>query len=278
MPEEARNGTEDAVVIPIGTGGRPGRGSGSARPSSAARNLAPSGRKPAKPAKPAKAAKPTEAAKASTPASPPKATRAKASAEQPHTDPVDEAAPSAPSAHPSTGIPVGDWLSALQGAAHEVFGNDWERRLAELMAFVRRRLEGDYEVDDYGFDRELTERFFMAALRPIAQKWFRVEVRGIENIPAEGGALVVSNHSGTIPVDGLMTMVSIHDHSGRYLRPLGADLVFRLPFVGSIARKGGASVPGEKRSFAKDRDLAASAGRKGGEASRGGGRSRGRES
>ncbi len=39
-----------------------------------------------------------------------------------------------------------------------------------------------------------------------------------------------------------------------------------------IARKGGASVPGEKRSFAKDRDLAASAGRMGGEASRGGGR------
>jgi general stress protein YciG len=33
-----------------------------------------------------------------------------------------------------------------------------------------------------------------------------------------------------------------------------------------IARKGGASVPGEKRSFAKDRALAASAGRKGGEA------------
>jgi general stress protein YciG len=41
-----------------------------------------------------------------------------------------------------------------------------------------------------------------------------------------------------------------------------------------IARKGGASVPGEKRSFAKDRDLAAAAGRKGGEASRGGGRTR----
>src|SRR6185436_6074543 len=45
-----------------------------------------------------------------------------------------------------------------------------------------------------------------------------------------------------------------------------------------IARKGGASVPSEKRSFAKDRDLAAQAGRKGGEASRGGGRTRGRES
>ena len=41
-----------------------------------------------------------------------------------------------------------------------------------------------------------------------------------------------------------------------------------------IARKGGASVPDEKRSFSQDRDLAAAAGRKGGEASHGGGRSR----
>ena len=90
-------------------------------------------------------------------------------------------------------------------------------------------MTGDYVVDEYGFDQEITERFFMAALRPIAQKWFRIEVRGIENIPTEGGALVVSNHSGTIPVDGLMTMVTIHDQTGRFLRPLGADLVFKSP-------------------------------------------------
>jgi general stress protein YciG len=44
-----------------------------------------------------------------------------------------------------------------------------------------------------------------------------------------------------------------------------------------IARKGGASVPDEKRSFSQDRDLAAAAGRKGGEASHGGGRQRGGE-
>ena len=41
-----------------------------------------------------------------------------------------------------------------------------------------------------------------------------------------------------------------------------------------IARKGGASVPDEKRSFSQDRDLAANAGRKGGEASHCGGRRR----
>ena len=53
---------------------------------------------------------------------------------------------------------------------------------------------------------------------------------------------MVSNHSGTVPVDGLMTMVSIHDTTGRNLRPLGADLVFRMPFVGELARKGGATL------------------------------------
>ena len=39
-----------------------------------------------------------------------------------------------------------------------------------------------------------------------------------------------------------------------------------------LARKGGRSIPADKRAFSKDRQLAADAGRKGGEASRGGGR------
>lgn len=40
----------------------------------------------------------------------------------------------------------------------------------------------------------------------------------------------------------------------------------------AIAKKGGASVPASKRSFAVQPGLAARAGRKGGEASKGGGR------
>lgn len=233
MRDDARGpSAEDAVVIPIGTGGRPGRGTGSARPSSAARKLAPAGRTAPKTA-PKPAPKPARSTAAPEPAAP------QPLAPEPPTPRAERI--TEPGAVPG-GIPVGDWLSAVHGAAHEVFGADWERRLAELMAFARRRLEGDYEVDDYGFDRELTERFFMAALRPIAEKWFRLEVRGLDNIPAEGGALVVSNHSGTVPLDGLMTMLTVHDHAGRFLRPLGADLVFRMPVVSSLARKGGATL------------------------------------
>ncbi len=238
----------DAEIIPIGTRGRPGRGQGNGKPSAASRSLAAGGsRKPA--AKPA--AKRERPASTPTGADAPRPTPARDTSDQPVTRSPQAADPTPAAARaparteerlPQGGIPAGDWLAGFQQAARELFGEQWEPQLARFLAFLRRRVTGDYVVDEYGFDQEVTERFLMSALRPVAQKWFRIEVRGIENIPAEGGALVVSNHSGTIPVDGLMTLVTIHDHTGRFLRPLGADLVFKSPVVSSLARKSGATL------------------------------------
>jgi 1-acyl-sn-glycerol-3-phosphate acyltransferase len=235
----------DADIIPIGTRGKPGRGTGADKPSAAARSLAGdrargATRQKADSRKSAEEAPPVEGVDSgSTAEAPP--TEAPLEAQ-----PATSGSPRPPATTrdrgPLAGIPLGDWLGAFQFAAKELFGEDWEPQLARFLAFLRRRVTGDYVVDEYGFDPEVTQRFVMTALRPIAQKWFRVEVRGVENIPAEGGALVVSNHSGTIPMDGLMTMVSVHDTTGRFLRPLGADLVFRLPLVSSMARKGGATL------------------------------------
>jgi len=118
---------------------------------------------------------------------------------------------------------------------------DWERGVAEALAFLRRRVTGEYEIDDFGFDPDLTDHVLLAALRPVYAHWFRVETRGLENVPDTGGALVVANHSGTIPVDAVMTQLALLDHhpGGRHLRMLGADLVFTLPFVAPLARKAG---------------------------------------
>jgi len=129
-------------------------------------------------------------------------------------------------------------------AASGLSGDDVERQVAATLAFVRRRLSGDYTVDDFGFDQAFTENVYLPLLRPLYKSWFRVEVRGIENIPSTGGALIVANHSGTIALDSLMTQVAVHDEhpAHRYLRMLGADLVFRTPIVGAIARKSGATL------------------------------------
>jgi 1-acyl-sn-glycerol-3-phosphate acyltransferase len=129
-------------------------------------------------------------------------------------------------------------------AASGLSGDEIERQVAATLAFVRRRLTGDYAVDDFGFDKDFTENAYLPLLRPLYKSWFRVEVRGIENIPSVGGALIVANHSGTIALDSLMTQVAVHDEhpSHRFLRMLGADLVFRTPIVGAVARKSGATL------------------------------------
>jgi 1-acyl-sn-glycerol-3-phosphate acyltransferase len=116
-----------------------------------------------------------------------------------------------------------------------------ESALVGWLDFLRRRLTGEYEVDDIGFDPELTHRVLMTALRPLYQRWFRVDARGLENIPDTGGALLVANHSGTIALDAVMTQLAVHDHhpAHRDLRMLGANLVFSTPFLGELARKSG---------------------------------------
>ena len=111
----------------------------------------------------------------------------------------------------------------------------------EAWEFVQRRRSGDYEVDEFGFDPDLTENVLMALVRPLYRSWFRVEASGLENIPDDSGALVVANHSGTVAFDSVMTQVALlDDHPAhRHLRMLGANLVFQTPFLGEIARKAG---------------------------------------
>jgi 1-acyl-sn-glycerol-3-phosphate acyltransferase len=138
----------------------------------------------------------------------------------------------------------GAHLEEQERAAAQAAAPEWERKLAGALAFMRRRVTGDYPVDDFGFDADLTENVMLAGLRPLYEKYFRVEARGLENIPNEGGALVVANHSGTVPIDAMMTQVAIFDHhpAKRHLRMLGADLVFKSPLIAPIARKTGSTL------------------------------------
>ncbi len=224
--------TDDRRDAPLGTSGRAGRrgSAGGTTPSSAARSLAGGARGARRPSGPPSA---------SEPASEPRRPRL-------HAVPDDGGAPTpppppGPDPRGSGGLPRDEVLTAVVGAAQRVLGDDWESRLAGMLATVRRRLSGDYDVDDFGHDPEVAQ-LLINALEPLAEQWFRLEVRGVHNIPAEGGALLVGNHSGTIPVDGLITSYAVNRHAGRTLRPLAADLVFALPFVSEIARKFGATL------------------------------------
>jgi 1-acyl-sn-glycerol-3-phosphate acyltransferase len=135
--------------------------------------------------------------------------------------------------------------SADPVSADEIGSPHWERRLAAALTFLRRRLDGDYSVDEYGFDVDLTEHVILPVFRPLYERWFRVEVNGVDNIPTTGAALLVANHAGGLwPVDAAMTSVAVRlEHpAGRYLRMLGADLLFATPGAGALARKTGSTL------------------------------------
>jgi 1-acyl-sn-glycerol-3-phosphate acyltransferase len=119
--------------------------------------------------------------------------------------------------------------------------NELAQRVAAAAGFLRQRLTGDYTVDEYGFDPHFNSAVVRPLLRFFFRSWFRVEVSGIENLPSEGGALVVANHAGVLPLDGLMLSVAVHDEhpAERDLRLLAADMVFDLPVIGETARKAG---------------------------------------
>src|SRR2546427_13298669 len=50
--------------------------------------------------------------------------------------------------------------------------------IRELLEFGRRRLTGDYHVDDFGFDAELVEKFWAPLLKPIGKRYWRGEGAG----------------------------------------------------------------------------------------------------
>lgn len=131
-----------------------------------------------------------------------------------------------------------DGLELLRDAADDRF----LEALRGLVGFLRRRVTGAYEIDAFGFDEDLTTHVLMPLLRPLHRHYWRVTSHGIEHVPSEGGGLLVANHAGTLPADALITRLDVFDLTGRHARELGADLVFRTPFVGELARKTGATL------------------------------------
>jgi 1-acyl-sn-glycerol-3-phosphate acyltransferase len=132
-------------------------------------------------------------------------------------------------------------LETLRGTLdHDVFDPDIWKGVWYMLNYtvqynvdlVRRRFSGEYETDEWGLDWE-----FVDLVRPffdfLYKVYWRVETTGVENIPLEGRALLVANHSGQLPWDGMMigTAVMNEHPAQRLVRGLYAALLPRFPYV-----------------------------------------------
>ncbi len=133
----------------------------------------------------------------------------------------------------------GERSPSVEGLLPERLGSLSRADTEEILEFLRRRLRGDYEVDDLGFDRELTE-LLLPIIEPLNRYYWRVEVIGNERVPRTGAALLASNHAGTLPLDGMVLRGVVWEHEPhRHARMLVADLGFTIPFFSHIVRKTG---------------------------------------
>lgn len=122
-------------------------------------------------------------------------------------------------------------------AAREVLESDYYRR-----KWGRTSLRDlTNEIDDFGMDPAYEENL-RPALDFLFKRYFRVEVEGVRHVPAQGRAVVVANHSGALPFDGVMLREAIRQrHPGRNdLRWLAEDFSFYLPFLGVTLNRLGA--------------------------------------
>jgi 1-acyl-sn-glycerol-3-phosphate acyltransferase len=72
-------------------------------------------------------------------------------------------------------------------------------------------IEPERRLNDWGRSERIEGIFDQTVVEFFYRYWFRAEVEGIENVPASGGALLVSNHSGALPPDAAVIARAIRE-------------------------------------------------------------------
>jgi 1-acyl-sn-glycerol-3-phosphate acyltransferase len=107
----------------------------------------------------------------------------------------------------------------------------------ELRELIPPRDDGR-ALDDWGRSQRVFD-LMQPLLDFYYRYWFRVDAEGVDNVPSEGGALLVSNHSGALPPDAPMIMQALrHEHpSPRPLYMLAEHWFKGYPGVGLLTNK-----------------------------------------
>jgi len=121
---------------------------------------------------------------------------------------------------------LGRLRGAMQKWTLSQGGPELEARLARLVA-----PQNEYGVDPFGLELDFTK----AAIAPVLwlyRNYFRVETHGIEQVPS-GRVMLISNHSGQLPLDGAMIAMSLllEAEPPRVVRAMVEKWAPTLPFV-----------------------------------------------
>lgn len=97
--------------------------------------------------------------------------------------------------------------------------------------------------DAWGFNKEKVKSGLAAAVF-LHDQYFRVESHGLENVPADGRVLLIANHAGQLPLDGMMigTALALRSESPRFARAMIERFFPTVPWLGNTLNGWGAVV------------------------------------
>ncbi len=113
--------------------------------------------------------------------------------------------------------------------------------LRDSLGAIARRMSGEYQEDEWGFDEEFAEAAY-PIFEFLYDTWWRVQTVGVQNVPSHGRGLLVANHSGSVfPFDATMIGIGImREHPlPRWTRPMILNWAFELPFLSYFLRRFG---------------------------------------
>jgi 1-acyl-sn-glycerol-3-phosphate acyltransferase len=179
---------------------------------------------------------------------PPPALRPPKAKAAPDRSPASSPSPGSASSPSSSGPPPSA-PEASSAAATGGWATTASVELASAVSVLRGALDAlraglgspaRVELDVYGGDEKL-----QATLAPLAEflytRWFRVSVEGAEHVP-RGGALLVANHAGALPIDGPVLNEVLRRSRPDLPGPrwLVEDQVFYAPVLGTLLNRLGA--------------------------------------
>ncbi len=113
-------------------------------------------------------------------------------------------------------------------------------RAARLPRHAHAATDPLVSFDEFGMDRRYIESLSWTIFEFLCDRYWRIEAKGLENVPEKGGAILVGTHRGFIPWDGVMTLHLILQKTGRIPRYLTHPGLLKFPFISNfVAKLGG---------------------------------------
>jgi 1-acyl-sn-glycerol-3-phosphate acyltransferase len=136
---------------------------------------------------------------------------------------------------------LGRTLGDLGGALLPLSMRELQREVHDRLRKASLQLN-DYGYDPFGFSPDFA-RHMVLPVAALYRFYFRAETYDIERVPA-GRVLLIANHAGQLPYDGVMLTAAmlLDADPPRLCRGMGEYFIWRLPWLGVTAARGGTIV------------------------------------